>query len=144
MIGRLFLLLSLAEFVGLGDVWVERLVGCFAEFGGGGHFFLLIVLAFGMAGLFFFLVDGMIDGVTLMGLQMLEEATCVRVLRKGGFLFMSILAVTHQRHLDIDDFDARSLWSRLFQSPQERVKSRSSSCISIAFSCSEIAMYVFP
>lgn len=39
MIGRLFLLLSLAEFVGLGDVWVERLVGCFAEFGGGGHFF---------------------------------------------------------------------------------------------------------
>jgi hypothetical protein len=38
-------LLAFADFVGLGDGWVERLVGLLAEFGGGGHVWLLVLRA---------------------------------------------------------------------------------------------------
>jgi len=36
-VGRLLLSLPFADFVGLGDGWVEGLVGFLAEFRGGGH-----------------------------------------------------------------------------------------------------------
>lgn len=59
----------------------------------------------------FILIGDMIDEVMSAILKMLGKATCIRFSCNSGFIVRVCLPFC-QRHLDIDDFDARSTLSR--------------------------------